>query len=579
MQIKKSVTSRLAYYLVLIILLSGISTCVTTLIMISNHSDAEMINVSGSLRMQSYRLLHEMQYQPELLQNGIQTYRASLQTSTLANLERFYVPDSVQSAYRTLLQSWAVMENYLLQRDSTLYRQNLESYVDQVDNFVSVLQVFSEQRVRFAIYINLSSLLLMVVLGAYLLSYSRKKVVEPLQRLVTASQQVQNSQFQHITLDIDSANELGELSRGFTQMAQQLQKLYLSLEEQVSQKTRSLTQINRTLSMLYYSSQQLTLQEVTRENLTTVLTLLQQNEKLLIVQLVPNGNDIFNVQVGQEASGAQWQTTRITINEQHLGSLNWQRGESYPDLRTIENIAQMLGRAIHSYQLLRQRQHLILMQERSIIARELHDSIAQSLAFLKIQTQLLRDAVAKGNTEARDRSMAELDTGVRECYADVRELLVHFRTRTQDEDIEAALRATLSKFEHQTGAATALSMAGHGLPLAQDVQIQVLHILQEALSNVRKHADAHRVELRVQRHPRWRFEVQDDGRGFDPDSVPPDSLHVGLGIMRERAQRIGAHLELVSRPGGGGTCVVLELPPTTREEPALPLSLVSSAAA
>ena len=78
----------------------------------------------------------------------------------------------------------------------------------------------------------------------------------------------------------------------------------------------------------------------------------------------------------------------------------------------------------------------------------------------KIQTQLLRDAVAKGRDEARDRSLGELEVGVRECYADVRELLVHFRTRTSAEDIEAALRATLSKFEHQTGIATSLSMTG-----------------------------------------------------------------------------------------------------------------------
>ena len=149
---------------------------------------------------------------------------------------------------------------------------------------------------------------------------------------------------------------------------------------------------------------------------------------------------------------------------------------------------------------------------------------------------------------------------MRECLADVRELLVHFRTRTQDEAIDDALRATLSKFEHQTGLPTTLTMTGQGLPLAPDVQIQVLHIVQEALSNVRKHAGATRVELRVQRHPHWRFEVHDDGQGFDPEAVPPDSLHVGLGIMRERAQRIGAELTVASQVAGGGTCVRLELP-------------------
>ena len=198
-------------------------------------------------------------------------------------------------------------------------------------------------------------------------------------------------------------------------------------------------------------------------------------------------------------------------------------------------------------------------EERSLLARELHDSIAQSLAFLKIQTQLLRDAVAKGDLVARDRSMGELDVGVRECYSDVRELLVHFRTRTSEEDIEAALRATLSKFEHQTGIAATLTMAGHGLPLAPDVQIQVLHMVQEALSNVRKHSGATRVELRVYRHPRWRFEVQDNGIGFDVGAVPPDSVHVGLGIMRERAHRIGAMVQVESTPGAG-VRVCIELP-------------------
>ena len=206
-------------------------------------------------------------------------------------------------------------------------------------------------------------------------------------------------------------------------------------------------------------------------------------------------------------------------------------------------------------------------EERSLLARGLHDSIAQSLAFLKIQTQLLRDAVAKDNTAARDRSMAELDVGVRECYADVRELLVHFRTRTSDEDIEAALRTTLSKFEHQTGVATQLHMQGRGLPLAPDVQIQVLHMVQESLSNVRKHAQARHVRLQVQRHPQWSFEVQDDGVGFDA-SVPAANalLRVGLGIMQERAQGIGASVHVQSVPGQG-TTVRITLPSSPAAAP------------
>ena len=95
-----------------------------------------------------------------------------------------------------------------------------------------------------------------------------------------------------------------------------------------------------------------------------------------------------------------------------------------------------------------------------------------------------------------------------------------------------------------------------------DLQIQVLHIVQEALSNVRKHARASHVWLDVQQQPRWRFEVRDDGIGFKTDDPGRNETHVGLRIMAERAERIGATLEVISTPGHGSS-VVLELAPMT----------------
>ncbi|MDP3309654.1 MAG: ATP-binding protein, partial [Polaromonas sp.] len=100
---------------------------------------------------------------------------------------------------------------------------------------------------------------------------------------------------------------------------------------------------------------------------------------------------------------------------------------------------------------------------------------------------------------------------------------------------------------------------GQGLPLPSDVQVQVLHVLQEALSNIRKHAGATQVGLEVHKGARWRFVVRDNGAGFDAAKHPGQS-HVGLNIMRERAGRIGAEVEIVSR-AGQGTTVTLTLPP------------------
>jgi two-component system nitrate/nitrite sensor histidine kinase NarX len=119
----------------------------------------------------------------------------------------------------------------------------------------------------------------------------------------------------------------------------------------------------------------------------------------------------------------------------------------------------------------------------------------------------------------------------------------------------------LRKFEHQTGLKTELAMSGHGMPLSPDLQIQVLHIVQEGLSNVRKHASASQVWLDVQQQPVWRFEVRDDGIGFNPDNHALDETHVGLRIMMERAQRIGAELNVVSAPGQGSSVILtLTLP-------------------
>jgi two-component system nitrate/nitrite sensor histidine kinase NarX len=232
----------------------------------------------------------------------------------------------------------------------------------------------------------------------------------------------------------------------------------------------------------------------------------------------------------------------------------------------LEALTAHLAGAMENLRLNALEREAAVAQERTFIARELHDSIAQSLAFLKIQVQLMRDALRRGDEQSMKRVLSEIDAGVRESYGDVRELLVHFRTRTNSEDIEPALLTTLRKFEHQTGLKAKMQVQGHGMPLSPDLQVQVLHIVQEALSNIRKHAKAARVWMDIQQQPQWRFEVRDDGVGFVDSPETGDETHVGLRIMTERAERIGAELEVLSTPGRG-TSVVLTLPLPARAQP------------
>jgi two-component system, NarL family, nitrate/nitrite sensor histidine kinase NarX len=253
----------------------------------------------------------------------------------------------------------------------------------------------------------------------------------------------------------------------------------------------------------------------------------------------------------------------VRAHERLLGEINLfyrtARILRHDDRELLDTLASHLGSALESQRAAALEREAAVAEERSLLARELHDSIAQSLLFMKIQVGLVRQAAQRHDEDALQRGIAELHTGVRDCYADVRELLLHFRTRTSGEDIEPALRTTLQKFEHQTGLPVQLAIEGHGVPLAPDVQVQVLHIVQEALSNVRKHAHAHRVEVRVRTAPHWSFEVQDDGRGFVADRPGADATQVGLRIMQERALRIGAKVQVRSAPDAGCT-VTLDLP-------------------
>ncbi|MEO7108728.1 MAG: histidine kinase, partial [Rhodoferax sp.] len=228
------------------------------------------------------------------------------------------------------------------------------------------------------------------------------------------------------------------------------------------------------------------------------------------------------------------------------------------EIELLDALASHLASAIEGLRAAALEREAAVGEERSFLARELHDSIAQSLAFLKIQVQLLRSATQKEQPQQVQTALNELDVGLRESINDVRELLLHFRTRTNTLDIETALQETLQKFKHQTGLPAQLHIKGDGLPLPADVQVQVLHVVQEALSNVRKHADAKQVDLEVLKGQGWRIVVRDDGVGFDALQASRET-QVGMKIMRERASRIGAQVEVVSASGKG--CVVtLTLP-------------------
>lgn len=247
------------------------------------------------------------------------------------------------------------------------------------------------------------------------------------------------------------------------------------------------------------------------------------------------------------------------------GGFNRMAGELHDIYATLEQRVEEKTRSIEAKnrELAALDKEMAVSEERNLLAQELHDSIAQSLAFLNIQVQLLQDDLQKDQIAEAMKGLAQIREGVQESYDDVRELLVHFRTRIGNTDLETAIRSALDKFEGQTGIKTAFTMHG-SVPLLQPEQVlQVMHIVQESLSNVRKHAKASQVDVALGCTEKCVIDIHDNGVGFDAAHDAGDS-HVGLRIMRERAHRIGAELSFDSKPDKG-TRICLILPENLQE--------------
>lgn len=258
---------------------------------------------------------------------------------------------------------------------------------------------------------------------------------------------------------------------------------------------------------------------------------------------------------------------RLPVTSQdELGELtsgfNRMVGELQDIYATLEQRVEEKSRSIEAKnkELAALDKEMAVSEERNLLAQELHDSIAQSLAFLNIQVQLLDEDLRQDKIVEAQKSLAQIREGVQESYDDVRELLVHFRTRIGNTDIATAIDTALEKFEGQTGIKTVFNCQGIAPALQSEHVLQIMHIVQESLSNVRKHAKASQVQVTLDCTVPCKIEVDDNGVGFDVTQDAGDS-HVGLRIMRERAHRIGAELSFSSVQGKGAHISVI-LPAT-----------------
>ena len=576
---------------------------------------AAAINETGSLRMRANRiglnlLRHDEAAQAQVVVDLREQGRILAHfAGDLPGRPLFLSTDApLRQQFHAVTTRWDELADLaheaLVEGDSTAYLAQLPGFVAEADRLVHVLEVGNASKTT-RLRILQSVLIVMACLGTMAMIFLLYRwIIRPVQTLQGGIQRMAARDFS-VRVPVNNTDELGVLAQGFNRMADELQSLYEDLGEHVRQKTVELERQNRQLSALYGMTAFLNkpndiealcrgfLQRVmdefhaaagsirvldpSGERLHIVVSLgfssaLQESEHCMRTdacfcgEATQRGTMIIRdfrklprpEEIGCMRDGFQAVSVfQIVTPEATLGTFSLHFRErttmSPRELQLLEMLGQHLGAALDNQRLSIKARQLAVAEERNLVAQGLHDSLAQGLNFLNLQTQMLGSAVQQRRWDEVEEIVPLLKTGVSESYQDVRELLQNFRTRLGEESLRKAVDDTIGRFRRQTGLNVELHLDDRdGAPLHPDQQLQVLFILQEALSNVRKHAYASKVTVRIDNHRDFGMSIRDDGEGYDPKEVAERSeTHVGLSIMRERAARLGGQLQMCSAPGQG----------------------------
>ena len=260
----------------------------------------------------------------------------------------------------------------------------------------------------------------------------------------------------------------------------------------------------------------------------------------------------------------------IAVPLRHKGKVMGVYNLFMPDDRAIPeevsllflSISEHLGIALENARLTRENLRITLMDERQMLANEIHDSLAQTLAYMKMRLALLREAIQGEEEVNTEKYLGQVDDAMETAYSGLRELLTQFRQKMDSRGLIPALEDVIQHFHGRTGVEVEFVNKIHDLNLTPDQEVQVFHIVQEALANIGKHSHAMHVKVGMELHlGNYRVTVEDNGIGLKASKDSGPGMHLGMNIMRERAQRLGGEISFENRVGVGMR-VILQFPAT-----------------
>jgi len=225
--------------------------------------------------------------------------------------------------------------------------------------------------------------------------------------------------------------------------------------------------------------------------------------------------------------------------------------EEYNDL--LLSIGQHLGSAAEKFRLIEEESELLVMQERTRLSHELHDSLAQTIASLRIQIRVIDETFHSGDEESIWHQMERIEYTVDEANNQLRELIAHFRMPMNEQGLIPSIEEVINRTREETGIPIYFHNEWPQQEFPADVEMNVLRIVQECLANIRKHSQAEVVRvLLTARNGSNIVLIEDDGIGFETSTIKPEGgRQLGLNILRDRARQINGKIDIESEPGDG----------------------------
>lgn len=551
-----------------------------------SDKDAQAINLSGSIRMQSYRVGLAVQEENRVAaENYIQQLDTTWQHPLFAPQRQAPTSGDLNNRFDRAQHHWSnILRPALIEYLQTPVKKQFPTHlIDRqlvhTESLVTAFQDSAEAKIRRLRAIQLVALFLTISAGSVIFYLLKNRLERPLAQLTQAAHRIGEGDYGY-QVPVEGHDELALLGSVVNHMSNSIDRIYKNLDNQVKQRTKELKNNNIALEFLFNTARKILnnhQREIDYQSLLDELASTIGGDINFELCLFTEQGDRPYIHIAAQESVIRdcserscescqantitshpkqpSQSFNIVHDETSYGVINCHYGKDGKlkpwQQKLLSSVADQFALALSLSVHEDQARRLAMVNERTVIARELHDSLAQALSYLQIQVTRLQKSVDSQQYQQQQPIIDELREGLSSAYRQLRELLTTFRLKIESGGLQSALSLVISQLNERSDLNVKLHYKLNNIPLSPTEEIHLLQIIREASQNAVNHSRGTTVDIILQQKEDQSIEllVEDNGIGIPPNAERKD--HYGLAIISERSRHLNGQVKIEPRKQGG----------------------------